>query len=261
MAGTKQKGFLYYVTSRAAMNKASLEALGLGPVFGKGSVPNVGVTGGPDGKNGVVFVCGPEPGQESQVAGYFPDKQEWVECVTDGYWLGWAKGAKPGPEDLARASMIPGYVGKLNDDGEFLIPILVSDCQETAVPKALSRGTSGKWDQETPLPQYAALCRDAEEALPPLKALLWPEDTPDDEDPPEPLSREAMVDLAIRGLQVNYRLGPAEVNVLGLLTTHNIASIVALMIDIHAAREMSEASKKNDGPSRDSPDTGDGGKA
>ncbi len=60
------------------------------------------------------------------------------------------------------------------------------------------------------------------------------------------------LDLGVRALAVNYRLGAREVGALGLLTTENYSGLMAALIDLPSfckmMREVVEAKKKSSPP-------------
>lgn len=64
-------------------------------------------------------------GSRDAMPKFLPESQTWVECG-DGaarFWLGHASASKPGPEDLARPSLIEGYRVKLADGRWWQVPM------------------------------------------------------------------------------------------------------------------------------------------
>lgn len=112
--------FLYLPGAQGADPKL-LDDVGLASVnIGWSHVPVLG--NGPDGGQGVFCFCGNTDGPR----GVHLDSQEWKpEQGQDPprYWVGWVKGAKPGPADLARKKQHPGTAVTLCDGNEWLIPL------------------------------------------------------------------------------------------------------------------------------------------
>ena len=254
-------GFLYYAPGKTAINRATVDSMGLGPVFGNPSLPCVHTTTGPDGKGGMVFCPGPEGGHPSIKAGYFKDKQTWRSCDGGKFWLGYYTADRPTPRGLARAATVGRFAPPLGDGSRWMIPVAVSgwDPESIDLPMTLALGDSGRFDKRIPRPEFHALCQDAERATEVFKVAFNIGEPPEEE--PEPMSPEDLADLAVRALQINYRVGKWEVNELGLLTTTNVGTIVGVLVDLPTALSMQEAIKKNDGASPASPDTADGSAA
>ena len=139
-------GFTYYVPELAGVNAEELVAglpEMLRAVFREHTPAFRGCDAGPDGGKGQ---CVKATGKGN---GYRPAEQEWLD-TGDGYWLGWEKDAKPGPEDLQRPARLQGYDVVLKDGNTWHVPAVTF----------LERGVlhrNGEWHKELVLPEYQPL--------------------------------------------------------------------------------------------------------
>jgi len=164
-------------------------------------------------------------------------------------WLTLPPGPPPGPGDLARAEMIDGYLVPLADGSEWIVPLGRVYPAGTSLPESLAIGPDGALVRHV-LPAYAAACRDAERIWSAVMADNAAQSDGGTADDTEPMDDMEAYTLACRALALNYHLGPAEVGLLGLLTTANVRRVLWAFVDgpgylaVQAAREA--AAKKND---------------
>ncbi len=247
-------GFLYFIEGKNTVTKADLEAAGLAYAFdGPFSFREAGT--GP-GAAGVVVGVG-------ENIGFYPDRQTWLPIPgSPGVFLGFEIAeTKPKPADLARTEQIDGYVVELADGESWLVPVARCFPEGSMLPMAMTIGPDGKVVKEA-LPKFAAACRDAER----LWDFFRSENGMLNEDETvEPLDDSEMFALAAGVLALNYRVGPAEVSALRLLTTKNIKRILWCFVDapgylaVQTARADADAeAKKNDADTPDGEDSHSG---
>ena len=83
------------------------------------AVGNWEVINGPEGLSGRnVYAAGNSP----QPFGYKPERQEWRKF--DGYWLGFDKEHRPGPDSLKRRTLFEGYEVELLDGQVWIAPVI-----------------------------------------------------------------------------------------------------------------------------------------
>lgn len=83
------------------------------------AVGNGGVVHGPEGQSGrIIFAAG----NSSQPFGYHPDRQEWRKF--DGFWMGFDKEHRPGPDSLKRRHLFEGYEIELLDGQVWIAPVI-----------------------------------------------------------------------------------------------------------------------------------------
>jgi hypothetical protein len=63
-------------------------------------------------------------------------------------------------------------------------------------------------------------------------------------------SSESLMKLASLALGVNYRVGPFEITALGLIDTHNIVAVAAVLMDEDGLKRLKEELFKKKEPSR-----------
>lgn len=144
------------------------------------------------------------------------DLMTW-KAVT-GYWIGWENNVPVSPQDLERLALIGG--SEVADDGgrTWLIPIARAPhhgYEFGALPQSYTFGDDG---EPTPhlVPSHAWLWELAGQIRDWYLAEAGPEEdaTPLEKAQHERLPFTQLVKYAARILGVNYRLGPAELNVL-----------------------------------------------
>lgn len=239
-------GLLYFVPGATWLvpEAANLAAAGLGEVLGGLPVDAQPCTG-PEGAGQLIWASS----DPLELRGYQPDRQTWRRCavpvspcprvpVSPRPWVGFWRDARPGPEDLARPAPVPGHPVELADRRRWSVPIGRRCTGDCGLPSTyvLEAGALG---QEV-TPEYAALWADV------LK--LWTR---------VPLSDLQLAAIAYRALAVNYRLGPDEINLLGLVGPHNVVAILGALLDhpTIAALDAEIAASKKAGAGEASPGT------
>lgn len=196
-----------------------------------------GVTRGPAGPGGSIIVDAAAVPTEH--FGYWPDRQKWRVIPGSKAWVGFYPDMPPMPETLARAVMLQGHPVTLCDGNVWHAPIARGHVEEDGelrytqrLPARSVLGDDGKWGAGEALPQYAH---------------LWPIATAwfDSRMRPEIEEADADADGAVRvkfdfdggheaaiaALGANYRLGPAECDLLGLLSARETVAILDALID------------------------------
>lgn len=158
---------------------------------------------GPGGKVGTIFACLPGGmAIDGFATDYRPAEQTWVEI--DGAWLGWYTDNPPTEESLRKPSQISGYPVTLNDDSAWTAPVI--RCQpagsRVTLPQSLGLGTGGTRIVRIK-PQY--------QRWQDLVAKLWGYKFSG-----EGASLSDLCDDAAILLSLNYRIGPREIDALGL---------------------------------------------
>lgn len=192
-----------------------------------------GCTNGPGGHSGTVIV--------PKIDGQFPegftpafvkDTQQWVNI--DDAWLGWFPDVPPTEQSLRKSSMVSGYPVRLNDDCEWMAPTI--RCQpvgsRVTLPRMVTRDSSGK---------RVYRIKKEYERFQEIAELLWNYHfagaviESDDE----------LLDMAAELLSLNYRIGPAELDALGLFdmvgSDSNWLEIMGASFDWPLIKEFLEA--------------------
>lgn len=215
-----------------------------------------GVTGGPDGGDGVILAVGPHDGRVA----YLKDAQDWQpapapQCAAGptagtapSWWLGFDRASPPTPADLARPEMLRGRAVALGDGRDWTIPAarlwVEQECAAVPVnglPQQLALANQGGLTM-LPLPQWRPL---SDAGMRVWSGLQFSE---------KRISINLPLDdewtIAIDALAANYRLGAEEVSALGLVTTSNLASILLALVDfdgfLAVLNALEEAASKKD---------------
>lgn len=228
--------FIYYIPGAGAVGRQEIEAAGLADVLPAGlALAQRATVGGPGGgRPGVLISAGP-----AATLLYAPARQPWARRADCGgpadseAWLGLEPADPPTPADLARRELIDGYelplAGPDGADHPWLIPLARVFPAGTLLPQALALGPGGAVVQEI-LPRFAAACRLAERLWDLARAAAG--DWPADAEPPQALGDAEEFRAAATFLGINYRVGPAEISALGILTTRTLARVVFLAVDL-----------------------------
>ena len=250
---------LYFIPERDTnIDRAELRALGLAYAFDAGGpLAKCGCARGPEGKAGVV-VCG---AASAAKVGFYPDSQTWQRIP------GLAAGPGPGvdafvgrdtaaavePAELLRPDATDGHEVQLGDGQRWLVPVALAVAEDqgqvvrfTPLPRRMELDAEGKFTPGDPLPVYDALWAVAEAYL---KVIA---DAVAAAAEGQPVQLTIDDDWALDALAVNYRLGRAEIVVLGLLTWGGpvVENILNAVIDMPG---MARLKKKLDSAGSPSP--------
>ncbi len=241
-------GLLYFLPKLHGLAKADLAKYGLAGVFGAAGPVFRGTADGPGKEAGIVFSIG-KPGAGDPSPSYVPAKQRWEKAKTADYWLGVWEEKPPTPEALLRDENFVGHWVQLTDGNRWLVPVARLCSGQILMPQSLSLGPDGGIVKAA-LPRFAKFCADGER--------VWSQFLDENKtelelqlENFEPHTLKEQWGLAIEALALNYHIGPEEVSFLGLLTTHNIRSVLQAVIDIPTlevfakARAQEELKKKD----------------
>lgn len=180
--------------------------------------------GGPDKLNGCLVAGGNRPPD------FFPDaRQVWEEVPTPGgtYWIGLENAqTPPGPQDLTNAVNVDGHFVRLGDGNDWRIPLVwrwdKENCLHAiALPRKLTRRiVEGR----------TVMSMDVIAGYEPLVAIaarIW-----DSYINGSPISLNQLFEDAALLLSVNYRIGVAELSLLGLVDEQLAQKIVSAAIDM-----------------------------
>lgn len=222
--------FLYWVPGhRATIKREELYSLGLSYAVEDRHTAR-GCSNGPDSQHGVVVCHG---GNEDGRLGYYPEKQTWKQWPGKNIWVGCDEDDKPGPDDLRRADQITGRWLVLDDGNRWLAPIArkwheIDDklLWDYNVPRRLSLDENGQWMPGDVKPRYERLWQLAMEY----------EDTAaraahNAEGDIVRFTFEHVDELAVGALQVNYRVGPVELDMLGIYDDQARNAIIRVLLD------------------------------
>lgn len=229
---------------RSEKRASILRECGLFDVAGDARAVIRGDTPGPSGQRGtVVAFPGEDLSAEMQLTvGYFPEKQEWVKCAGGKYWCGKLRGEEIAPESLRREDGAPGFMVKLSDGNEWEIAKALYGGGDRRLTRKLTIGEDGRAGKGDVIERYAALDVAAHRFFTAWAAAI-------DENRDAEYVLDDLINLAVLGLQANYRIGIDEaINVLGLFNEDNVWTACQATIGwqtvIAMAASDAEAQKK-----------------
>lgn len=200
------------------------------------------ITGtGPGGHSGVLLCALPTNGDAPDRLGYHPAQQTWEEFREFGqpehaYWVGTDKEHPPTPADLERKTIHGGYKIKLAGH-EWEVPVIRNPAGGTGLPTAWKAGAGGTVT-ESVRAEWSALFERFGRAL----WMFHGEDSPY----PYAMDRTEALDLCLEAVAVNYRVGLAEQNIMGLIGSESWFPVLAATVDWPTFRDVYEqvANKK-----------------
>jgi len=236
-------GLVYYAPEGLDLLTADgLAAAGLGYALGDRPPTCRGVANGPGDRPGVVAA---RPGSiGDHLVGYWPERQRWHRIPGPaGCWVGVGTEARPAPDDLARRDLLPGHWVELADGQRWLIPCaraaretddgLTFDLQ---LPRRISIDPeTGEWLGGQVVDRYADLwavaCRWWDAVM---ATMVQVADQPDGDQPAGDeleITFSDELDGALTALAANYRVGKAEVSLLGLLDGRVVPELLGALVD------------------------------
>lgn len=235
-------GFLYFAEMKSSSND-SVNSKGLGDRLPHFAVQRIEES--PSGKYGILltYSSNKKDYQGEDITAYIPNEQVWEEF--DSYWIGYWKDKPPTPADLERDELVNGHKVRLQDGNEWIVPVVRSFPEGTALPSSLKIGKDGTLVTQV-LPKYVSLCDRAN------TLYEWYHGAPDDtEDTIKEKVRLTDLDilkLVYEALALNYRVTERELGLLNLITTYNIGDVLRSIIDWptfqHLVDELESQSKK-----------------
>jgi len=196
---------------------------------------------GPDNGRGSLFAWRSRHPQQPVV--FAPDRQRWVAAIArDGlaasrFWIGWEKDSPPGPRDLIREENYTGYLCKLGDSHEWIVP------NAAMLPHNFRLSNTGDvtlviqerfrefWEKSRDWYQRFALNPDAEQIKVPADWFHY----------------------LTFALSLNYRILPELISELELFTTQN--AIHCAMATVDWSEIVAAESQKKNGESPEPPAT------
>ena len=237
-------GFLYYIPGgKAGLSLDEARSAGLAYAL-DGPISTVGVRGGPDGGDGVLVALAKSvPAEELRYRPEQPDVQTWRKIPGCECWVGLSVlSPLPSPLSLARDRQLAGHEVLLGDDRLWLVPVARGWIEQDGelrwyqnLPQRSVLADDGRWSEGDVLPRYAPLWdlamrfEDARRAAVTMAAA----ETPAGGDAVRlQFDFDGLHDAAVRVLQENYRIAPAEAALLGLLTADISREILEALIDL-----------------------------
>lgn len=234
-------GLLYFLPDRQSVDLAELRRIGLGHAFDRSGFGQGRIDRGPDGGRGVLLAwC---DGWEARL-GYRPEEQRWRAIPASPAQVGTYRAEPAGPGDLVRPDPLPGDPVTLGDGREWIVPKVRAwrgdeDGAGWAgqLPTVAGLDADGNWTTGEIVERYQALYRRALGYWD-VKSGAYRQaaQAAQGSDPAAGPVRRSFTyadayDAALEILAANYRLGKAEVVLLGLFTSSTALEILDAAID------------------------------
>jgi len=173
---------------------------------------------GPDGMSGTLVCAG---ARDSQPVGMYPARQKWEQW--GAVWIGRDTEDPPQPIDLQRPQMLSGYERELGGI-VWTVPVVRRGGMRPALPQSMAR---------TPAGEFELRLRDEWREPWEQSGKIW-----DQIVDPKPCPFAEVFDLCCSMLSLNYRVGPAELSILGTVDTTNWQTIYECVADWPTVAEM-----------------------
>lgn len=237
-------GLLYYIPGgERSIDAAALCDRGLGYVFGgpeAGRSTVAGVQAGPfDMGPGVVLA---DSKHTSAGVGFHPERQTWRKIpglAKPGAAVGMYTDARPTPSELVRDDgLSQSHPVRLRDGQEYFIPIAIK------LPRATDIGDDGEWRIGEVINTHNTLWTLAQEWFDRIMgSLRRATDGDDDGREVAQFKFAELCDGALLALSANYRLGKAEVALLGLFDNNVAKEVLMALIDWPGLVAMADEKK------------------
>ena len=219
--------FFYFFPDKGAAPVSAFKDAGLGYLFDSSgtSAASASMDPGPNGQRGAVAVGGspPKPGALSGV-----DGAEWLDC--GDFWVGVDRNNPPTPKDLERAELVDGHAIRLADGNLWMIPVARHYDGATPLPRAVRWNRAQGFHPGDVIKAHRELFAGAEKAWDALLCAMSGDESE--------FSIDTEFDLLSLTLGTNYRVGPAEIGLLEIVTTVNRSEIVKALVDWPGAEEF-----------------------
>jgi len=189
---------------------------------------------GPDGNPGLIVTLSNRP---RYVEG---DAQVWRKHLDlDGVMVGMYAGDAWSPSDFARAEQLPGQ-----DVDGWHIPIAIEYgvteghvSYQSALPTQWSYGGAGVWQRGTVASQYVQMWSLVEQATENLDFQIGKTDS---------LVFSMHPELFMVAITANYRVGPMELDMLGVASQRFYGRVLAVILDLDRYGQMMQKKSESE---------------
>lgn len=257
-------GLLYFIPDKTGQASAEeLVAAGIRYAFDRHWVGR-GVRRGPAGGGGLVIADDRRIPANRIV--YQPEVQTWRRAAKGPGWVGRYTQESVEAQSVARDEMLRGHQVRLGDDQEWLIPVARAFIAEDnaawyiALPEATDVDDEGNWVRGGVVQRYRELWEIAQRWWDAVHGAINAANSQEDEQRVRFLFEE-LNDAALLALSTNYRVGRAEVGLLGLFDDQVPRTILNALVDMPTIEAWLKkkgapaGSTTDDGPAVDGPNT------
>lgn len=206
--------FAYFVPLPMPLKIEDVRATGLGDVLrdrltntdlsGLGRLTIASITNGPDGHDGTLLQCrsvvDDDEDSPPQPVGYFPKSQTWIK--SGKYWTGYDPNALPTLAELQRDKLVGGFPVVMENGQECICPTIRMSDSQANLPDVW-RMVDGKFKTVTK-PDWNWAWD--------LSGEVWDQFISNSE-----LKLDQAFEWCCKLIGINYRIGPHEAGLLGML--------------------------------------------
>lgn len=221
-------GFTYYFPNLDSLAADDLRHFGASYALDARRTTRT-VHNGPDGGDGLLACRG------DTLPEYAKDRQTWRKIPGAGAWVGMSASAAPRPEDLTREKTFNGHWITLLDGQAWLCPAARRWVEEDGelrwycpLPQRATLGDDGHWQAGEVISQYSAVWELARRWE---TTRICASIETGDGTARQSFAFDDLLGGAVQSLGVNYVVGPAEADLLGILSQEMAVAIMDALAD------------------------------
>jgi hypothetical protein len=232
---------LYFVPEANTMGQATAvlkESPAAGILETKPSF--VGAQGPANTGSGTLVALPDASGQVPRGFTYKDATQTWRPVQGGKVWVGFDRNARPTPADLLRGTIVEGHNVMLGDRQRWLVPAARRWRKEDgeprwvhALPTKRTIDAEGNWSTGPVAERFSGLWNRLDSLVKAQAAFAG-----GDESALDWFDLDAECALITDALAVNYRVGPPEVALLGLIESGTLAAVLDALCDAPTLKEL-----------------------
>lgn len=239
--------FVYYIPGMKSPTAQDIVNAGLRHAFDGDPEIMFHPTPGPDGNDGGSVLCDKRSKPANARDGRDPATMEWRQIPKTISWIGWKKGAMPGPEQLERKEMLKGHRIKMANGETWLCPAAhefdsADETFSSPLPKLIGMDKDGNYTLEDVIPRYAEFWKVGKLYFDILVGAIA-----DSDDLVADMNLSHEIRDATICLGANYRTGAYEPVLLKLFTKYEAFKILKASADWPTIEAWDEKKKEADG--------------
>lgn len=230
--------FLYFVPSKEHYTPDTLAYA----FEGKPGIREISAKGPSGGSGQLLF----DPSWHTHLSKtrHEPERQKWRKIPGTGLWVGMYIEHKPAPSELIRKQPLEGHGVELADDQTWTVPICRQfnvDAEQfhISLPCKMELDDDGNWGRGDVVERYQHLADVADRWFEFFMAQAGGQAT-------ETVTIDDTAHWCVTVLQANYRIGAAELDLLGALTDETRQEVLGATIDVPTVRDWVKKKQRDE---------------
>jgi len=211
--------FYYFVSGRGGINRKAISEAGLAYTLKANGDPEQVSGAGPNGESGVFFAYPGADGRSKLNQYASSDAVKW-EQISAKAFVGYHPEEPPAPEDLSRVKTALGADIELMDGKPWHIPAA------RRLPRRMVK-EDGEWIQGDVISKHKEFCESAEKLW---DMFILEHDSTEPDEEIQVTVNDGM-DMIVYALQLNYRIGETEIQLMELIINDIVFNILYAILD------------------------------